>query len=65
MVVDNFLELWIIIKNLVENYPFMTKILQKNLKFLFFIQHFFQKSIQKLKNKKFVKTIDKRGNYGV
>jgi len=62
MVVDNFFELWIIIKNPVENYPFMTKILQK---FSSLYNIFFQKAIQKLKNKKFAKTIDKRGKSGV
>ena len=49
-------------KNPVENYLFMTKILQK---FYSLYNIFFQKSIQKLKNKKFAKTIDKRGKSGV
>ena len=62
MVVDNFFELWIIIKNPVENYPFMTKILQK---FYSLYNIFFQKSIQKLKNKKLTKSIDKYGKYGI
>ena len=62
MVVDNFFELWIIIKKSVENYPFMTKILQN---FYLLYNIFFQKSIQKLKKKKFLKTIDKPSNYGV
>ena len=62
MVVDNFFELWIIMKKSVENYPFMTKILQK---FSFLYNIFFQKAIQKLKNKKLAKTIDKHGKSGV
>ena len=49
-------------KKPVENYPFMTKILQN---FYLLYNIFFQKSIQNLKNKKFSKTIDKPGNYGV
>ena len=49
-------------KKSVENYPFMTKILQN---FYLLYNIFFQKSIQKLKKKKFLKTIDKPSNYGV
>ena len=49
-------------KNPVENYPFMTKILQN---FYCLYNIFFQKSTQKLKNKKLTKTIDKCGKYGI
>ena len=62
MVVDNFFELWIIMKKSVENYPFMTKILQN---FYLLYNIFFQKSIQNLKKKKFLKTIDKPCDYRV
>ena len=41
---------------------YITKILQN---FYPLYNIFFQKSILKLKNKKFLKTIDKLGNYGV
>ena len=49
-------------KNIVENYPFMTKILQI---FSSLYNIFFQKAIQKFKNKKFAKSIDKYGKCGV
>ena len=49
-------------KKSVENYPFMTKILQN---FYFLYNIFFQKAIQNLKFKKFSKTIDKPCVYGV
>jgi len=55
MVVDNFFELWIIMKNIVEKYPFITKILQKILKILSFIQYFFSKINTKNKKQKKLK----------
>lgn len=62
MVVDNFFRI-------VDNYEkscgklsFITKILQN---FYSLYNNFFQKAIQKLKKKKFAKSIDKRGKSGV
>ena len=46
---DNFFYMWIIMKKSVENYPFMTKILQN---FYFLYNIFFQKATQNLKFKK-------------
>ena len=49
-------------KKSVENYPFMTKILQN---FYLLYNIFFEKATQKLKNKKLTKSIDKYGKYGI
>ena len=62
MVVDNFFRIVDKYKKSCGKLAFITKILQN---FYLLYNIFFQKSIQKLKNKKFIKTIDKPSKYGV